>query len=149
MMQFVLGDYSMGYSGDIMHDIVQKELKRNYPASEGWVISEAHNQVGNDEIFSISRRRGSNQVATVGATFGRIVGPGLVAALNEGGTTPAAKKGTWYACLLVPQGTDVSGLPDDVKVIFMRSFRYEGKDLLWLKRPAGSQVAAQSTQASS
>ncbi len=77
-MQFVLGDYSMGYSGDIMHDIVQKELKRNYPASEGWVISEAHKQVGNDEIFTLSRRRGSNQVVTVGATFERIVGPGLV-----------------------------------------------------------------------
>ncbi len=34
-----------------------------------------------------------------------------------------------------------------MKVIFMRSFRYEGKDLLWLKRPAGTQAAAQSTQA--
>jgi hypothetical protein len=139
----------MGYSGDIMHDIVQKELKRNYPASEGWVISETNKQVGNNEIFTLSRRRGSNQVVTVGATFERIVGPGFVAALIEGGATPAAKKGTWHSCLLVPQGTEVSGLPLGMKVIFMRSFRYEGKDLLWLKRPAGTQAAAQSTQASS
>jgi hypothetical protein len=149
MIQFVVGDYSMGYSGDIMHDIVQKELKRNYPASEGWVISETHKQVGNDEIFLISRRRGSNQVATVGATFERIVEPGLIAALIESGATPAAKKGTWHSCLLVPQGTEVFGLPAGMKIIFMRSFRYEGKDLLWLKRPAGTQAAAQSTQASS
>jgi hypothetical protein len=148
-MQFLIGDHSMGYSGDIMHDIVQKELKRNYPASEGWVISGAPKQVGNDEIFSLARRRGSNEVATVGATFGRIVGPGLVSALMDGKSTPAAKKGTWHACLLVPQGTDVSGLPEGIKVIFMRSFRYEGKDLLWLKRPAGSPAASQSTQASS
>jgi hypothetical protein len=147
-MQFVLGDYSMGYSGDIMHDIVQKELKRNYPSSEGWVISGAAKQVGNDEIFSLSRRRGTNQVATVGASFGKIVGPGLISAMMEGKATPAAKKGTWHACLLVPQGTDVSGLTDDIKVIFMRSFRYEGKDLLWLKRPVGSAAATQSTQAS-
>ncbi len=147
-MQLVLGDHAMGYSGDIMHDIVQKELKRNYPASEGWVISGTAKQVGDDEIFLLSRRRGSNQVATVGATFGRIVGQGLVSALLEGKATPAAKKSSWHACLLVPQGTDVSGLPADIKVIFMRSFRYEGKDLLWLKRPAGTQVAAQSTQAS-
>jgi hypothetical protein len=139
----------MGYSGDIMHDIVQKELKRNYPASEGWVISEAHKQVGNDEIFTLSRRRGSNQVVTVGATFERIVGPGFIAALIEGGATPAAKKSAWHSCLLVPQGTEVSGIPDGIKVIFMRSFRYEGKDLLWLKRPAGTQAAAQSTLASS
>jgi len=139
----------MGYSGDIMHDIVQKEIKRNYPASEGWVISGTPKQVLNDEIFLLSRRRGSNQVATVGATFGRIVGPGLVSAMMEGKETPAAKKGTWHACLLVPQGTDVSGLPDGMKVIFMRSFRYEGKDLLWLKRPAGSAAATPSTQASS
>ena len=147
-MQFVLGDYSMGYSGDIMHDIVQKELKRNYPSSEGWVISGAAKQIGNDEIFSLSRRSGTNQVATVGASFGKIVGPGLISAMMEGKATPAAKKGAWHACLLVPQGTDVSGLTDDIKVIFMRSFRYEGKDLLWLKRPVGSPAVTQSTQAS-
>jgi len=147
-MQLVVGDHAMGYSGDIMHDIVLKELKRNYPASEGWVISGTAKQVGDDEIFSLSRRRGSNQVVTVGATFGRIVGQGLVSALLEGRATPAAKKSSWHAGLLVPQGTDVSGLPADIKVIFMRSCRYEGKDLLWLKRPAGTEVAAQSTQAS-
>lgn len=138
----------MGYSGDIMHDIVQKELKRNYPASEGWVISGAPKQVGNDEIFSLSRRRGSNQVTTVAATFGRMVEPGLISSLMEGKETTAAKKGTWHASLLVPQGTEVSGLPAEIKVIFMRSFRYEGKDLLWLKRPVGSQAVTQSTQAS-
>ncbi len=147
-MQREVGDYSMGYSGDIMHDIVQKELKRNYPASEGWVISDARKQAGDIEIFTVSRRRGSNQVATVGATFERIVGSGLASALLQGKAAPAAKKGTWHASLLVPQGTDVSGLPGEIKVIFMRSFRYEGKDLLWLKRPAGNQSATQSSQAS-
>ena len=147
-MQREVGDYSMGYSGDIMHDIVQKELKRNYPASEGWVISDARKQAGDIEIFTVSRRRGSNQVATVGATFERIVGSGLASALLQGKAEPAAKKGTWHASLLVPQGTDVSGLPGEIKVIFMRSFRYEGKDLLWLKRPAGNQSATQSSQAS-
>ena len=68
----------MGYSGDIMHDIVQKELKRNYPASEGWVVSGVSKKIGNDEIFSVSRRRGSSQVVTVGVTFSRIIEPGLV-----------------------------------------------------------------------
>jgi hypothetical protein len=147
-MQVKIGVYLMGYSGDIMHDIVQKELKRNYPASEGWVISGAPKQIVNDEIFSLSRRRGSNQVATVAATFGRMVEPGLISSLMEGKETTAAKKGTWHASLLVPQGTEVSGLPAEIKVIFMRSFRYEGKDLLWLKRPVGSQAVTQSTQAS-
>lgn len=132
-----------------MHDIVQKELKRNYPASEGWVIASDSKQVGNDEIFSLSRRRGSNQVATVGATFARVIGPELLSALMEGKESVAARKGRWSGSLLVPQGTDVTGLPEGIKVVFMRSFRYEGKDLLWLKRPAGSQVTVQSTQASS
>jgi len=138
----------MGYSGDIMHDIVQKELKRNYPASEGWVIREVPKNVNKDEIFSVSRRRGSSQVVTVGATFERIIGPGLVSALMAEQESPAAKKAAWQASLLVPQGTDVSGLPAGIKVIRMRSFRYEGKDLLWLKRPAGSSAPAQLNQAS-
>jgi hypothetical protein len=139
----------MGYSGDIMHDIVQKEIKRNYPASEGWVITGTAKQVGNDEIFTLSRRQGKNQVATVGATFERVISKELITALATGKETPSAKKGTWHAGLLVPQGTDISGIPEGMKFIFMRSFRYEGKDLLWLKRPAGSQVATQSTQATS
>jgi hypothetical protein len=77
-----------------------------------------------------------------------MVEPGLISSLMEGKETTAAKKGTWHASLLVPQGTEVSGLPAEIKVIFMRSFRYEGKDLLWLKRPVGSQAVTQSTQAS-
>ncbi|MCU0631169.1 MAG: hypothetical protein MUF37_08465 [Methanoregulaceae archaeon] len=139
----------MGYSGDIMHDIVQKEIKRNYPASEGWVITGSPELVGNNEIYTLSRRQGKNQVATVGATFERVISPELMSALVTGKEAPAAKKGTWHASLLVPQGTDISGIPEGIKSIFMRSFRYEGKDLLWLKRPAGSQVTTQSTQASS
>ena len=139
----------MGYSGDIMHDIVQKEIKRNYPASEGWVITGTPKQVGNDEIYTLSRKRGKNQVATVGATFERVISQELMSALVTGKESPAAKKGAWHAGLLVPQGTDISGIPEGMKYIFMRSFRYEGKDLLWLKRPAGSQVTTQSTQASS
>lgn len=138
----------MGYSGDIMHDIVQKEIKRNYPASEGWVITGTPKQVGNDEIFTLSRRQGKNQVATVGATFERVISQDLLSALVAGKEATAAKKGIWHASLLVPQGTDISGIPEGMKFIFMRSFRYEGKDLLWLKRPAGSQVTTQSTQAS-
>jgi hypothetical protein len=138
----------MGYSGDIMHDIVQKELKRNYPASEGWVVSGVSKKIGNDEIFSVSRRRGSSQVVTVGVTFSRIIEPGLVRSMIAEQETPVAKKSAWQSSLLVPQGTDISILPAGTKVIFMRSFRYEGKDLLWLKRPSGSPANAQSTQAS-
>jgi hypothetical protein len=136
----------MGYSGDIMHDIVQKELKRNYPASEGWIITGAPKQVGNDEVFSLSRRRGSNQVVTVGTTFERKIGQSLLSAIMEGRESPAAKKGAWYGSLLVPQGTDISGIPEDVRIIFMRSFRFEGKDLLWLKRPVGNPDIAASTK---
>lgn len=138
----------MGYSGDIMHDIVQKELKRNYPASEGWVVSGTSKKIGNDDIFSVSRRRASSQVVTVGVTFSKIIEPGLVASMVAEKNTAAAKKSAWQGSLLVPQGTDISGIPADIKVIFMRSFRYEGKDLLWLKRPSGSPANAQSTQAS-
>jgi hypothetical protein len=139
----------MGYSGDIMHDIVQKELKRNYPASEGWIITGAPKQVGNDEVFSLSRRQGSNQVVTVGTTFERKIGQSLLSAIMEGRESPSAKKGAWYGSLLVPQGTDISGIPEDVRIIFMRSFRYEGKDLLWLKRPVGNpDIAASMKQPS-
>lgn len=139
----------MGYSGDIMHDIVQKELRRNYPASEGWTISGAPKAIGNDEVFMVSKRQKSNQVASVGVSFARVVGSDLVSAVMEGKTSTAAKKSSWHSSIIVPQGADLSGLPDGIKILYMRSFRYEGKDLTWLKRPVGSSATAQSTQASS
>jgi hypothetical protein len=148
-MQFILGDNSMGYPGDIMHDIVLKELKRNYPASEGWVISGETRKIGNDEVFSLSKRRGINQVASVGVSFEKQIDNDLVSDLKVSAGSAAARKAAWHASVIVPQGAEVTNAVPGMKILYMRSFRYEGKDLQWLKRPVGNPVVSQPPQASS
>ena len=48
----------MGFSADIMHTIVEKELKRHYPASEGWVLQPEPVTAGRDNYIRSRKERG-------------------------------------------------------------------------------------------
>ena len=125
----------MGYSGDIMHDMALKELKRHYPTSEGWSIAGESTKFGENEIFSLYRRGLRKQSAIVGIVFDRQLTHEFIAALT--GNKASSIRG-----LIIPQGVDTSHLPAGVKIGFMRAFRYEGNDLLWLKKPVTNTVTA-------
>jgi len=37
--------------------------------------------------------------------------------------------------LIVPQNSDVSSVPSDIRISFMNSFAFHGNDLIWTKKP--------------
>lgn len=37
--------------------------------------------------------------------------------------------------VIVPANADTSSLPKDLKVFIMKSFAFEGKELIWVKKP--------------
>ena len=37
--------------------------------------------------------------------------------------------------VIVPVNSDVSTLPHDLKIMYMKSFAFEGKELVWIKKP--------------
>jgi hypothetical protein len=124
----------MGYSGDIMHNIVQKELVRYYPHSEGWVLKAGSKKIGNDEIFTLTRRKGRLETASVGVTFSDRIAQGFIDALMSEAMTPDAKKSAWHPSVVVPQGAYTGNAPERVVIRQMRSFSYQNKDLIWAKR---------------
>jgi hypothetical protein len=126
----------MGYTGDIMHAIVEKELKRNYPGSDGWVVRPDSEKTGSDEVFTLSRRRGgNNETAFVGVTFKKILDPALLGVLQLDFSSPDATKTARYCALIAPQGIDERSVPETIRLIYMQSFKYEDENLVWLKHP--------------
>ena len=126
----------MGFSGDIMHTIVEKELKRNYSVSEGWVLQSGPKKIGRDEIFTLAKKTaGKHEVAFVGITFEKAVSSDLINDLISSSKSPAASRSVSRIALIVPQGTDTKNVHSSVTVIWMRAFRYKDSDLIWLKHP--------------
>ncbi len=124
----------MGFSSDIMHTIVEKELKRHYPSSEGWTLKPGSEKVDGDELYSfIKRVGGKNEEVLVGITFKKTIGDGLIRKLTGSLSPSGAARAASRLALIVPQETDVRNVPPSVTVSRMRAFRYEGDDLLWLK----------------
>lgn len=127
----------MGYNEDIMHDFVRRELKRLYPSVDGWQIRNADKTMA-DTGFILSRRLlGRVQGAHVLVCFDRTVNASAANALKEmAASSPVPGVAASHLILMVPQGAEVSGIPEDVQVLPMQSFGYDGKILVWLKRRA-------------
>ena len=127
----------MGFSDDIMHTIVEKELKRRYPASEGWVLQPGPATVGRDEVYSITRRTGGKSEAVfVGISFEKTVSDELIRELTNSLSSRLAVRSVSHLALIVPGNTDAKNVPPAVNVHRMRAFRYINDDLMWLKHPA-------------
>jgi len=128
----------MGFSSDIMHSIVEKELKRHYPSSEGWALQPGMVKVDGDELYTFTKRTGGkNEAVFVGITFGKKIGDALIRELTGMVSSRAATRAVPHLALIVPQETDVRNVPPSVSVSRMRAFRYVGDDLTWLKHRTG------------
>jgi hypothetical protein len=126
----------MGSNDDIMHEFVRKELKKLYPSVDGWQIKPAAKSGAKEQGFVVARRiLGKSEAAHVLVSFDRTATPGTVDSLmamakNE----PIPGLASPKMILVVPQHTDVSGVPREVTVLPMQSFAWEEKELVWLKR---------------
>ena len=125
----------MGFSGDIMHTIVEKELMRHYPSSEGWTLQPGAAKVDGDELYSFAKRVGGKiEAVFVGITFKKAVGDALIRELTRSLSSKTAARAVSHLALIVPQETNIKNVPPSVTVGRMRAFRFEGDDLLWLKQ---------------
>jgi len=126
----------MGSNDDIMHEFVKKELRKLYPSIDGWQIKTAAKSVAKEQGFVVARRiLGKSEGAYVLVSFDHAVTPATVDSLmamakNE----PIPGLASPKMILVVPQNTDVSGVPVEVCVLPMQSFAWEEKELVWLRR---------------
>jgi hypothetical protein len=132
----------MGSNEDIMHEFVKKELIRAYPSTDGWSVSPIGGK-GKDQGF-VARKRFKGKTISVNilVSFDKKVTKNLVDKLNS-----LRKNPDIASVLVVPQGAEVGMVPDDVKIRYMRSFAFEGKDLIWIRKRLQSPATATMTPA--
>ncbi|MDI9633928.1 MAG: hypothetical protein QFX32_07755 [Methanolinea sp.] len=125
----------MGTNEDIMHEFVRRELKRLFPAVDGWQVKSLP-RTPEGAAFVVSRRiLGRTEGAHVLVTFGRKVTGESARTLREiAAGSPIGGVPTPRLVVMAPQGADAADLPGDVELIPMRSFGYEGETLVWLRR---------------
>ena len=127
----------MGFSSDIMHDLVAKEIRSIYSSYDGWKYSSKALGTGYDKLVTLERRNdGHRECVKVFVTLEKAV----PSPLPEDLTRPdRAADGTVtrYACaVMVPAHADTSSVPAGVRVLTMNSFAFENKELIWVKKSA-------------
>jgi hypothetical protein len=126
----------MGICTDIMHDFVQQEIKRLYSTYDGWKITPRKKNSGYDTIFLIERlNKGHREIVKVLATFKKEVTLDMVSDLIQPEPVYDGSVPRYDYAIIVPANADTSSVPKELKMFTMKSFAFEGKELIWVKKP--------------
>jgi hypothetical protein len=126
----------MGICTDIMHDFVLQEIKHIYSSYDGWKITLKNKGTGYDTIVLVKRmNNGYLEIVRILVSFKKEVTLDMINELIRpepvfDGTCPRND----YA-IIVPANADTSKLPKDLKIFVMKSFAFNGKELIWVKKP--------------
>ncbi|PKL63844.1 MAG: hypothetical protein CVV32_11540 [Methanomicrobiales archaeon HGW-Methanomicrobiales-3] len=133
----------MGFSSDIMHDFVSKEIRSLYSSYDGWKATDRSTGSGYDRIAVLERRvDGHRECVKILVTFAHDVSAAQISELcmpestNDGTLTRSS-----YA-VMVPANAGLGSVPQGIPVLSMRSFAFEGKELAWVKKPVRKEEAA-------
>ena len=133
----------MGFSSDIMHDFVSKEITSIYSSYDGWKITGRTTGNGYDRIAVLERRvDGHRECKKILVTFAKDVSE---AQLEELRTPEPTRDGTLtrssYA-VMVPANASPKSVPQGISLLSMHSFAFEGKELVWVKKPVRKEEEA-------
>lgn len=132
----------MGNSQDIMHQYARQEINRFFSTYDGWTVTPVKQTNGYDKEFIAERTiSGNRDVKRVLVSFNKTVNKDKIEAMRSSVNGPYGQVQKTDVLLIVPQNSDTSCVPSDVRVSFMNSFAFEGDELAWTKKPV-----AQSTQ---
>jgi hypothetical protein len=124
--------FIMGYSEDIMHNFALRDLRTVFPVSEGWQNSQVTPVTLNSAIYEFSRRnQGMTEKAVAAVSFDPKITPKMMDNLDKACASVLHCK---KQILLVPQSASLQAVPQDVKVLTMSSFGFEGGRLAWLTK---------------
>jgi hypothetical protein len=127
----------MGICTDIMHKFVKQEISRIYSSFDGWKMTQRKNGNSYETIFVITRmNQGTREIVKLLVSFKKVITLDMLEELTypekvTDGMTPRRS----YA-LMVPANADISAIPKDLTVMTMTSFAFEGKELIWVNKPA-------------
>ncbi len=112
---------------------MHKNLRAEFPAYKGWEIYRKDRWVGYEPDFTVERKvRGKIQRAIVEVKATCNISQAILNQLNSY-TKKLSGRGVEIVekILAVPAGTDTSNVPDDVKIMFLKSFKCEDNKIVW------------------
>ena len=126
----------MGSSQDIMHQFARQEINRFFSTYDGWRITPVPAIEGYNREFIADRMVSGNRVSTrVLVSFEKTISKDKIERMRSSSTGPYGQVQKNNILLIVPQNTNISLVPTDVRISFMHSFAFEGNDLAWTKKP--------------
>jgi len=126
----------MGFSSDIMHDFLAKEIKNLYSSFDGWKCTPRETGTGYDTLMVLERRNGGHrECVKILVTFSRTVPSPLPEELTRADANTEGTPIRFSYAIMVPANADTTAVPAGVRIYTMRSFTFEGKELTWVKKP--------------
>lgn len=126
----------MGYSSDIMHDFVAREIRNIYSSYDGWTSTSRPAGTGYDTLVTLERQvNGHRELIRVLVTFERAVPSVLPEELVRPVRAADGTQTRQGYAILVPKNTDTAKAPAGLHIRFMQSFAFEGDELVWKKKP--------------
>jgi transcriptional regulator CtsR len=133
----------MGNQQDIMNEFAMQDLKRFYSSYDGWKVSSRKQGSGYDSVVRLERMNGGHRdIAKVLITFNKQISETMVDELNVRDAVNDGMIPRYDRAVIAPANADTAALPRDLKVHTMRSFVFEGKDLVWVKKPVRKEQAS-------
>ena len=132
----------MGYSSDIMHDFVAKEIRSIYSSYDGWKITERTTGHGYDRIAVLERRaNGHRECVKILVTLAKDVSPAQLDMLCTPERTSDGTLTRNSCAVMVPANANSASVPQGIPVLTMNSFAFDGKELAWVKKPVRKEEA--------
>jgi hypothetical protein len=126
----------MGICSDIMNDFVSQEIKRIWSSYDGWKMTPRKKGPGYDTLVVLERsNNGHKEITRVLVLFKKDVTLDMLDDLTKPDPVLDGSRPRYDYAVIVPGNADTSALPNDLKVFIMKSFAFEGKELIWLKKP--------------
>jgi len=136
---------TMGFSADIMHDFVAKEIRNIYSSYDGWNCTMKETGDGYDAIAVLERHNGGHrECVKILVSFARDFAPDHLDELRVPVKSYDGTLARHSFAVLLPANANMASVPAGVPVLAMRSFAFEGKELIWVKKPVRKEDAAKS-----
>jgi hypothetical protein len=133
----------MGSNQDIMHQFARQEINRFFSTYDGWKITPLPESAGYDREYLAERTiSGNKELNKVLVSFEKKVPKQKLEQMRSSVTGPYGQVHKSAILLIVPQNSDTSSVPNDVRLHFMNSFAFQGNDLTWVKKPVQKEEKA-------
>ena len=119
-----------------MHQFARQEINRFFSTYDGWKITPLPETAGYDREYLAERTiSGNKEQNKVLVSFEKKVPKEKLEQMRSTVTGPYGQVHKSSTLLIVPQNSDTSSVPNDVRLHFMNSFTFQGNDLIWVKKP--------------